>query len=133
MMVLMPVCLVVLVWSEEPAPFWWLLLVAGTAAVPVVVEQKFVVNWPSIVMLAMFLAGCAFMGWWLLRKFHPEVVEAVGNLVSGDPKEDSTPPPRRKAPPNTWPKGVKGFSGDDDEYRDGDGDEGDGDGDGDGP
>jgi hypothetical protein len=103
-----------LVWTEEPAPFWWLVLASATALVPVFSTEADI-SWPSVVVLLAFLLGFGFLGWWALRKYHPEVVEVVGNVVKGDPVESPPPPPRRKAPPGTWPEGVKGFEGEDEE------------------
>jgi hypothetical protein len=52
----------------------------------------------------------------LLRKYHPEVIDAVENVVQGGIGEPAPPPTlRRVAPPGTWPKGVKGFEDDDEQ------------------
>ncbi len=117
----------VLVWTEEPAPLWWLILVAVTSLVPVFgTEDR--MAWPAVAVLAVFWIGLGAVGWWVLRAYHPEVVEVVADVVHGRigkdrPDKGPPPTPRRKAPPGTWPKGVAGFEGDDDAAETGTGDD----------
>lgn len=106
------ICFYLLVWTEEPAPLWWLVLVAVTSLVPVFCLDE--VRAPAVLVLAIFWIGFGILFWWLLRRYHPEVISAMEKVVQGGLDESAPPPtPRRKAPPGTWPKGVKGFEDDD--------------------
>ena len=104
-----------LVWTEEPVPLCWLAMVAVTSLVPVFVWEPFRV--PALLVLVFFWAGLSAAAWWALQRDHPEVIDAVGGMMQGraaEPDSEADSKPRRKAPPNTWPKGVEGFEEEED-------------------
>lgn len=71
----------VFIYSEEPAPAWWLGLVGFTATLHVIGdEDSAVVSW---IILITILTGIGSALWWALRVFHPELVESVGDLLRG--------------------------------------------------
>ena len=80
-MTVLAVTFAVFVYSEEPAPAWWLGLVGFAATVHVAGgEDANVVSW--VVLLAILMGiGAAF--WWALRVFHPELIESFGDLMRG--------------------------------------------------
>ena len=107
------VAFLVMVFTEQSALLWWLIVVAVVSTLPLFMGDAF--SWPGFTVLAFFWMGFGSLGWWLLRKYHPEVVEVVGNVMQGNPEEKLPPAPRRKAPPGSWPDGVEGFDEDDEE------------------
>ncbi len=116
-LVVLGVFFYLLVWTEEPTPFWWLILVGVISLIAVLTwEDHF--NWVSTLALVVPLSGLGMLGWWALRAYHPELVEKADDVIQGRTGEDAPmrgapPTPRRKAPPGTWPKGVPGFDDED--------------------
>ena len=100
--------------TEQPAPLWWLIIVAVVSTLPLFMIDNF--SWPGFTVLAFFWVGLVSLGWWLLRKYHPEVIDVVEKVVQGGVGESDQPPtPHRKAPPGTWPDGVEGFEDEDED------------------
>jgi len=109
----------VFVYTDEPAPFWWLVVAAIASVGPMVGDGAHEFSLPFWIVLAFFWTGLGFAAWWTLQKWHPEVVEKLKEVTQGERARPEARTPRRKAPPNTWGKPVKGWdegeSGDEDE------------------
>ena len=101
----------VFVYTEEPAPFWWLVVAAIASVGPVVGDVGHEFSLPSWIVLAFFWTGLGFAAWWTLQKWHPEAVETMKGLTRGESARPEPRTPRRKAPPNTWGKPVQGWDG----------------------
>lgn len=80
-MAVMAVVFVVFIYSEEPAPAWWLGLVGFSATLHVLGADS--PPWVSWGVLLVILTGIGSALWWALRLFHPELVESVGDLLRG--------------------------------------------------
>ncbi len=71
----------VFIYSEEPAPAWWLGLVGMTSILHVIGDDEpALVSWAVLIVVS---AGIGAALWWALRIFHPELVESVGDLLRG--------------------------------------------------
>lgn len=71
----------VFIYSEEPAPAWWLGLVGFTSILHVIGDDE-----PALVSWVVLIAVSAGIGaafWWALRIFHPELLESIGDLLRG--------------------------------------------------
>lgn len=72
---------VVFIYSEEPAPAWWLGLVGFVAVMHVAgINNPSVAAW---IMLSFIITGIGAALYWALRVFHPELCESVGDLLKG--------------------------------------------------
>ena len=107
----------VFIYTEEPAPFWWLVIAAIASLGPVVGDVGHEFSLSSWIVLAFFWIGLGFAGWWALRKWHPEIVEKGENLLQGSDHQPRPQFSRRKAPPDTWGEPVKGWDGDEEDQE----------------
>ncbi|MCB1078640.1 MAG: hypothetical protein KDM64_12505 [Verrucomicrobiae bacterium] len=105
-MLVTAIVFVVFVYSEEPAPAWWLGLAAFTAIIIVVGAEATLVSW---LVLIVILGAIGAALWWSLLVWHPELVESVGDLFRGRSSRPTYSEIRRKAPPGAWPEPVKGW------------------------
>ncbi|MCP5541914.1 MAG: hypothetical protein H7A53_13615 [Akkermansiaceae bacterium] len=108
---------IVFLYTEEPAPAWWLAIVAVTSLIPPLAWEE--PDAVSLAVLAFFWIGLGALGWWTLRIWHPELVESAAALLKGDKnRPEPEISPRRKAPKNAWGRPVEGVdaeAGDEDE------------------
>ena len=111
-MLVMAVAFVVFIYTEEPAPAWWIGLTAFVSVIFMIALEKHA-TWVSWSVLIFILSGLGAAFWWALRVWHPELVESVGALFSG--RGEGRPDPssysqiRKKAPPGAWGNPLKGW------------------------
>jgi hypothetical protein len=106
-MLILAVVFAVFVYSEEPAPAWWLGLVGFSATIHVIgSDDATAVSW---LILIVVLAGLGSAFWWSLLVWHPELCESVGDLFRGRSSRPGYSQIRKKAPPGAWPEPVDGW------------------------
>lgn len=106
-MLVLAVTFVVFVYSEEPAPAWWLGLVGFSAVIHVLgAGDAPLVSW---LVLAAILAGVGAALWWALLAWHPELVESLGDFLRGRSSRPGYSQIRKQAPPGAWPEPVEGW------------------------
>lgn len=99
-MMLLAVVFAVFVYSEEPAPAWWLGLTGFVAVVHVVgVGDAALFSW---LVLLTIVVGLGAALWWSLLVWHPELVESVSDLFRGRSSRPGYSQIRKQAPPGTW-------------------------------
>ena len=75
------VVFVVFIYSEEPAPAWWLGLVGFVATLHVAGDNDATIATWTVLLVLLSGIGAAF--YWALRVFHPELCESIGDLLRG--------------------------------------------------
>lgn len=115
-LLVMAVTFVVFIYTEEPAPAWWIGLTTFVSLI-FMISLEDQATWVSWTVLIFILSGLGAAFWWALRVWHPELVESVGALFSG--RGGGKPNPagysqiRKKAPPGAWGTPLKGWDDND--------------------